>query len=83
MGYSEKTQRQLDIYTRKLVKSMPNWIRELFKQDKLFFQMTEEGLLALAAKPEVPKGKRLKAAEKVYNYMDHNPCDAFTVLEIQ
>ena len=83
MTYSEATQRELDKYTRKLVRSMPAWIKKLFQEGKLFFEMTEEGLIALACKREVPTGKRTKAAAHVYNYMDHNPCEAFQVLEIQ
>lgn len=62
---------------------MPRWIKELFREQKIFFQLDEQGYLALAAKPEVSQGKRLKAAEKVYGYMDNNPTDTFKVLEVQ
>lgn len=81
--YSEMEERRRQKYVNKLVRSMPRWIKELFAEEKIFFQLDEHGYLALAAKPEVSQGKRLKAAEKVYNYIDHNPTDSFKVLEVQ
>lgn len=83
MSYSENEERRRQKYINKLVRSMPRWIKDLFQSEQLFFELDAQGTLALACTHDVSQGKRMKAAEKVYNYMDNNPTDTFKVLEVQ
>lgn len=83
MAYSEKTQRELDKYTRKLVRAMPRWIRKLFNTNKLLFQVDKNGALELCCVESIKQEHRDKVGHAVYKYMDENPCKAFGVLSVE
>lgn len=85
MGYSEKTQRALDTYTRKLIKRLPKWLQVLFIEEKVFFVIEEDdGSLGLRCAPSslTPKQKE-RAGHLIAEYMEKNPCKALQPLIIQ
>lgn len=83
MSYSEKTQRELDRYTRNLVKRMPGWLKKFFDEGSVFFAISDEGLLELAATELVSPEQHSKAAELIGKYMDKHPSPILGMMEVQ
>lgn len=82
MTYSEKTQREFDKYTRKLVKRQPRWLRTLFDAGKIFFSIDNDGTLMLAGK-DVNQQTIDTASTIVGKYLDKNPSPIIGALQIQ
>ena len=81
--YSEKTQRELDRYTRGLVRRQPLWLRKLFDSDKIFFSINDAGNLELCAVEEVSPEKLDHAARLVGKYMDKHPTPTLAKIVVQ
>lgn len=85
---SEQTARELDKYTRKLVRGMPNWIKRYFKEGLVIFELEDDGNLCLGFAVlddglEIPENKKALIADKVCEYMESHPCPVIKVLEVQ
>lgn len=82
--YSEKTQRQLDRYTRKLVRSQPRWIRKLFDSEKVFFVVDKtDGSLGIMCTEKLPEKVKDRLSLSISRYMDEHPCVAIKKVEVQ
>lgn len=81
--YSEKSQRALDKYTRKLVRSQPRWLRELFNTGRVFFTLEDDNSLGIACENEIPEHQKESIARFISKYMEQHPSVVFKTLEVQ
>jgi hypothetical protein len=82
MGYSEKTQRDVDKYIKVLVRRQPLWLKRLFDEEKIFFVVEDNGELSLGhANIDTTSAKN--AARLIAKYLDKYPMKALQVLTVQ
>jgi len=79
---SQKTARELDKYTRKIVRRLPDWARGFFRDGTVVFSITEKAELELEFSELVPKDKMNSICMLVGRLMDKIPCEAIKVQEI-
>jgi hypothetical protein len=79
---SQKTARELDKYTRKIVRRLPDWARGFFRDGTVVFSITEKAELELEFSELVPKDKMNSICMLVGRLMDKIPCEAIKVSEI-
>lgn len=82
-NYSEKAQRELDRYTRKLVRCQPPWLRKLFNEEKILFTLTDTGELEVRATNDVDKQTAEHAAVLLEKYIKRHPCNGLALLTVQ
>lgn len=84
MTYSEKTQRELDKYTRKMIRTLPNWVKNKFNLEQLSFFIDEEtGTLGLQISEKIDPQLKERIYEIIGTYMSNNECPALQALEVQ
>lgn len=84
MSYSELTQRSLDKYTRKMVRTLPNWVKIKFHNKQIsFFIDDESGTLGVQLDNSLDPQLKEKIYELIGNYMSINECPALQALEVQ
>ncbi len=79
---SQKTARELDKYTRKIVRRLPDWARGFFRDGTAVFSITEKAEIELEFSELVPKDKMNSICMLVGRLMDKIPCEAIKVQEI-
>lgn len=72
--YSEKTIRQLDKYTRKLIKSLPNWLKNLFNNERIIFTIDDDGMLVLQVDATLDPQSKDNAGKIIGEYLEKTPC---------
>lgn len=74
MLYSEKTQKELDKYTKRLVRCQPVWLRKLFKEELVYFVIDDiDGGLALAINKNIDQKTADLTTKLVSKFMGNNP----------
>jgi hypothetical protein len=79
---SQKTVRELDKYTRKIVRRLPDWARQFFRDGAVAFAITPKAEIELEFSDVVPKDKMNSICMLVGRLMDKIPCEAIKVQEI-
>lgn len=82
MMMSEKTARELDRYTRNLVKRLPGWARKYFQDGLVTFAITNEATIELEFSELVPKGKMNTVCDLVGKLMEKLPSPAIMSKEV-
>ncbi len=73
--YSEKTQRQVDQYFRRLVRRMPTWLRLLFDEDRVFFEIQPSGELQICIDSDLDERTKGNAQTLIHRYMTKHQMD--------
>lgn len=80
--YSEKTQREVDKYFRRLVRRMPGWLRLLFDDDKIVFEIDPSGALRVATSDLLDERTTNNAHILIDRYFRKHPVPFLQVREI-
>ena len=83
MILSEKTAREFNKYTIKLVKRQPMWLKKLFNEEKIAFSLDDDGTLTLAVHPELNKGTAEHACRLIAKYMAAHPNPMLSETKVQ
>jgi hypothetical protein len=76
MMLSQKTVNELDRYTRKVVRRLPDWARGFFRDGAVAFVITKEATIELEFSELVPRDKVNSICELVGRAMDKIPSPA-------
>jgi hypothetical protein len=74
MIYSEKTQREINKYFKRLVRRMPTWLRLLFDEERIAFTIDPSGAFALEVDSALDNRTKGNAQTLIYRYLNkHKP----------
>lgn len=83
MSYSESKQREIDKYTRNLVRRQPAWLRTLFDEEKFFFVMEDDGTMCIAYENGLRADIIHNASKLIIRYLNKYPNPIFKTLILQ
>lgn len=73
MAISNNTIKKLDLYTRKLVKKQPMWLRKLFDAKRVAFSVDEDMMLSLEVDTSLDDEVKDKIQVLVGRYVEKHP----------
>ena len=74
-AYSEKTQRSVDKYIRRLVRRMPPWLRTLFDEERIVFIVDPAGQLYLNVDESLTERIKGTAQNLINSYIAEHEID--------